>query len=109
MVITDLNITATISRENLLTSLPFLYLTIRCVPFLVYLEFEDDKTSRQSSQQELHCEICCKKFLSAGTYHAHLKSKKHMLNRNKIKAPDAMSLGKSESSSDFSVIGAEKV
>ena len=73
-----------------------------------YSEFEDDQTSRQSSHQELHCEICGRKFMSAGTYHAHLKSKKHKLNRDKIKAPDALSQHHSETSSEFSVIGAEK-
>ena len=46
--------------------------------------------------------------MSAGTYHTHLKSKRHQSAREKIKSPDTMSVGKSESSSDFSVIGAEK-
>ena len=77
--------------------------------YILTSEFDDDKTSRQSSHQELHCEICCKKFMSAGTYQAHLKSKKHKINRDKIKAPDAISMSKSSSSSDFSVIGAQKV
>ena len=57
----------------------------------------------------MRCDICCKKFLSTGTYQAHLKSKKHKVNRENIKSPDAVSVGRSESSSDFSIIGAEKV
>lgn len=47
--------------------------------------------------------------MSGGTYKQHLGSKKHKANREKIKAPEKTVLSKSSSSSDFEIIGGEKV
>jgi len=41
------------------------------------LQFQPDESSKQSSVQELYCEICSKKFMSLGTYKQHINSKRH--------------------------------
>ena len=72
------------------------------------LEFEEDQTSKQSSQLDFYCDLCCKKFMSAGTYKQHLNSKRHKGNREKIKCSEHTILSRSSSSSDFSILGGEK-
>lgn len=71
------------------------------------LEFDDEKTSKQSVEQEFYCEICSKKFGNSGAYKQHIASKKHKLNRENLKA-EKHTLSKSSSESDFEIIGAEK-
>lgn len=80
---------------------------LRILP--TYAEFDDEKTSKNSATQDFYCEICSKKFMNAGTYKQHLSSKKHKQRRDELKDPIQATLSKSSSSSDFSLIGAEKV
>jgi hypothetical protein len=72
------------------------------------VEFLPEESSKQSTVQDLYCDICSKKFTSAGTYRHHINSKKHKKKRDNITKVPTEIMSHSSSSSQFSIIGAEK-
>ena len=74
----------------------------------LYLEFQPEESSKQSSVQELHCDICSKSFMSAGTYKHHINSKKHKKARERIKTTTNLVMSRESSESGYSFIGGEK-
>ena len=47
-------------------------------------QFASELSSKSQSTTEIHCEVCCKKFMSPQTYKQHINSHKHKLNRKAL-------------------------